>query len=165
MHHLYLFSFKNKALENCPVHTWISGVLFLLTHSHKVGKPSSREQPMKESVLGLVLQGALDCAEMKPLGSWQLWFCEERAFLFVALPARPPWWPHLFCLSPYPRPDVCPRATAATGDICRSSLLGLTKALRTWPRPAGEGGGGGGQWMGPSVRTGCWGRRGPAWNR
>ena len=40
---------------------------------------------MKESVLGLVLQGALDCAEMKPLGSWQLWFCEERAGFHVSL--------------------------------------------------------------------------------
>lgn len=32
------------------MHTLDLGVQFLLTHCHKVGKPSSREQPIKGSV-------------------------------------------------------------------------------------------------------------------
>lgn len=61
-------------------------------------------------------------------------------------PRGPAWQPHLFCPFPCAQPDVSPRVTAATGDVCRSSVSGLTKALRTWPKPArevGVGGGGG----------------------
>jgi hypothetical protein len=61
----------------------------------------------------------------------------------MALLACPPWQPHLFCPFPYTQPDIFPRVTAATGDIYRSSLPDLTKALRTWlslqGRKTGEG--------------------------
>lgn len=80
------------------------------------------------------------------------------------------WQPHLFCPpSPYAQPDVSPRVTAATGDICRSSLGGLTKAVRTWPKLARESGGLGGEgrrgrWEGQEMWTavGWCGRHGPA---
>lgn len=69
----------------------------------------------------------LKCGEA--FGKLALW--KKGVSVLMVLQACLPWQPHLFCPSPYTQLVIAPRVTTATGDICRSSLSCLTKALRT----------------------------------
>ena len=112
---------------------WISGDPFLPGSLQVVEKLTSSQQPIREFVQGWFCSGpGRHYAEVRYPGSWQLLSLEERVSLSLAGSFR--------CfVFPCTQPDVSPRVTAATGDIYRSSLSGLTKALGTWLGQQGRG--------------------------